>query len=89
MYERKEQQSTVINTQQRKICGSTLGKKTNRGLQRTGLDSKPRNFLLLIDTQHIQGFIGIVYKLSESKTYSICHPFFFFLKKPLKSLNCS
>ena len=84
IYEREDQKSTVINRQQRRICGNTLGRrggnnnkkpqtKTNRDLWRTGLarkkNSKPRNFLLLIDTQHIQGFIGIVCNLPESKTY--------------------
>lgn len=45
------------------------GKKSNRDLWRTGLATKPRNFVLPIGTRHIQGFIGIVCKLSESKTY--------------------
>lgn len=58
---------------------------SNKELWITGLDRKnynqPENFLLLINTQYIQGFIAIVCNLPESKTYQTSIHYFLLLKE--------
>lgn len=72
-----------------------LCEKSNKELWITGLARKkynePGNFLLLINKQHVQGFIDIVCNLPVSKTYqtsSSMHAIIFFsLKKPRQKLK--
>lgn len=77
----------------REIFAAILWEKSNKELWITSLARKkyiqPGSFLLLINTQRVQGFIDIVCSLPESKTYqtsSSIH-FFFSLKKPLQRVK--
>lgn len=65
-----------------------LWEKSKKELWITGLARKkynqPGNFLLLINTQHVQGFIDFVSNLPESKTYQTSSSMhYFFLSKEI------